>query len=287
MYYVNTFVRITDTQHLRDVVEAYAKVGIDEPSLWIKEDMKEEWTSIVAVFPFTKKELYATDEKTSHRTLENNELFLLDGELKSTKETEQNNYIKIYNDAYPDGSMKVTKVEKLRALDPEVKKIFESNRPHIRYYETHTDDKPNDRYGHVLIYGKSGPDHICHKGTHFSATQVSIIQKIISDASERLSQIEKHVFEQRKKQAQPTLTVYGYKEESSLPECAMVLRCKYTNGSVATYAIHTNDKTTYLIGDIVEVENPGYPNDYVKIVGFRYMMGDNPEFPACRVVGKA
>ena len=90
MYYVKTFVRITDTQHLRDVVEAYAKVGIDEPSLWIKEDMKKERTSIVAVFPFTKKELYATDTKTSHRTLKNTELFLLYGELKSIKETEQN-----------------------------------------------------------------------------------------------------------------------------------------------------------------------------------------------------
>ena len=194
--------------------------------------------------------------------------------------TMKHNYIKIYNDAYPDGSMKVTKVEKLRDLDPEVQKIFESNRPHIR-------DIPNDRHRHVRIYGKSGPGHICHEGVHFSATQVSIIQKIISDTSERLSQIEKHVFEQRKKQAQPTLTVYGYKEESSFPECAMVLRCKYTNGSVATYAIHTNDKTLYFPGDTVEVENPGYPNDYVKVVDAIVMTKEDPGFPTRIVIGKA
>jgi hypothetical protein len=66
----------------------------------------------------------------------------------------------------------------------------------------------------------------------------------------------------------------------------MVLRCKYTNGSVATYAIHTNDKTLYFPGDTVEVENPGYPNDYVKVVDAIVMTKEDPGFPTRMVIQK-
>ncbi|NTU49279.1 MAG: hypothetical protein HGA87_00015 [Desulfobulbaceae bacterium] len=55
-----------------------------------------------------------------------------------------------------------------------------------------------------------------------------------------------------------------------------------------SWYVDEGDEASYHPGDFVEVEHlGGYKNDYVKIVGCRGMMDNDPGFPQCRVVGKA
>jgi hypothetical protein len=181
-------------------------------------------------------------------------------------------YIKINFETLADGSAMILKTEKLRELDPEVKRLYEiSNAPRI------TDSS---------IYDGKGNHQSLFSGNIVSWGEIKWIRDACVTASKRLAEIEEKVFRLRENPITETLVVTGFLEEK--PKMISVLDCQHPDGKVYSWYVEPDDQTSYHSGDFVEVEHlGGYKNDYVKIVGFRYMMGDNPEFPACRVVGKA